>query len=131
MARIVHSGYFGNWFLRLHDDGTLEIGIPKKPGYWDVITVDLTPGDGGTFGLTTFNRTSQFNWLSEQPPRTASGPGRALPGAPQTLAWSMSYERATRAQPSPMRQTPFGIRVLMRRRKQFRPNRTGAGKHPP
>lgn len=82
MARIVHSGYFGNWFLRLHDDGTLEIGIPKKPGYWDVITVDLTPGDGGTFGLTTFNRTSQFNWLSEQPPRTASGPGRALPGAP-------------------------------------------------
>lgn len=82
MARMVHSGYFGNWFLRLYDNGTLEIGIPKRPGFWDVITVNLKPGDGGTFGLTTFNRTTQFQWLQEQSPQTTPGAGRPPPGAP-------------------------------------------------
>lgn len=89
-TRWVQEGYWGRYFLRLSEDGHFQFQIPRGGGVWRVIQLDLTPDDGGTFGLTSYSAydvagqagAGQPTGTAGHAPASQARPAPRVPGAP-------------------------------------------------
>lgn len=86
---VVYEGQWGPYYLALRNDGMLSFAIPREAGKVLIISVNLTPNDGGALGVTPYSLElragPQFSGGRASPTPVQSGT-QPPPGAPPANA---------------------------------------------